>query len=100
MSKKTLNKSDIIEEMALTFGIPKSRSERIVNSIFTEMIQSLKEGDRIEFRGFGSFVAKEYEGYVGRNPDTGEETIVPAKRRIRFRMSEVLFAELNKDLDG
>lgn len=100
MPKKSLNKSDIIEEIALIFEIPKSRSEKIVNALFTEMIENLKAGKRIEFRGFGSFAAKEYEGYVGRNPDTGEETIVPAKRRLRFRMSDVLFAELNKDLDG
>ncbi len=100
MSKKTLNKSDIIEEIALIFELPKSRAEKIVNKLFAEMIQSLKDGQRIEFRGFGSFAAKEYDGYVGRNPDTGEETIVPAKRRLRFKMSEVLFAELNKNLDG
>jgi integration host factor subunit beta len=100
MPKRTLNKSDIIEEIATVFDIPKSRAEKIVNALFTEMIQNLKEGKRIEFRGFGSFAAKEYEGYVGRNPDTGEETIVPAKRRLRFRMSDVLFSELNKDLDG
>ena len=100
MPKKSLNKSDIIEEIALIFEIPKSRAEKIVNALFTEMIENLKAGKRIEFRGFGSFAAKEYEGYIGRNPDTGEETIVPAKRRLRFRMSDVLFAELNKDLDG
>ena len=100
MPKKTLNKSDLIEEIATIFEIPKSRSEKIVNALFSEMIQNLKEGKRIEFRGFGSFAAKEYEGYIGRNPDTGEETVVPAKRRLRFRMSDVLFAELNKDLDG
>ena len=100
MPKKTLNKSDIIEEISIIFGLPKSRAEKIVNALFIEIIQNLKEGKRIEFRGFGSFAAKEYEGYVGRNPDTGEETIVPAKRRLRFRMSDVLFAELNKDLDG
>ena len=62
--------------------------------------KTFQEGKRIEFRGFGSFAAKEYEGYIGRNPDTGEETVVPAKRRLRFRMSDVLFTELNKDLDG
>jgi len=100
MPKKTLNKSDIIEEIAIIFEIPKSRAEKIVNALFTEMVENLKAGKRIEFRGFGSFAAKEYEGYIGRNPDTGEETIVPAKRRLRFRMSDVLFAELNKDLDG
>ncbi len=100
MPKKTLNKSDIIEEIALIFELPKSRAEKIVNKLFEEMIESLKNGQRIEFRGFGSFAAKEYDGYVGRNPDTGEETIVPAKRRLRFKMSEVLFAELNKNLDG
>ena len=81
MPKKTLNKSDIIEEI-VHFEPPKSRSEKIVNALFNEMIQNLKEGKRIEFRGFGSFAAKEYEGYVGRNPDTGEETVKFAKSNI------------------
>jgi len=100
MPNKIINKSDIIEEIALLFNIPKTRAARIVNAIFDEMVDSLQKGQRIEFRGFGSLTAKEYDGYIGRNPESGEETIVPAKRRIRFRMSEVLFAELNKDLDG
>ena len=100
MAKNTINKSDIIEEIALQHGIPKSRAEVIVNEIFQEIIQSLHSGQRAEFRGFGSFAAKEYEGYTGRNPHTGKETQVPSKRRIRFKMSEVLFAKLNQDLNG
>ena len=100
MSKKALNKSDIIEEISMLYGIPKTRAEKIVNGIFDEMTRALKEGRRIEFRGFGSFVPKQYDGYEGRNPDSGKKTDVPAKTRIRFRMSELLFTELNQDLDG
>lgn len=100
MSQKSINKSDIIEELALQYGIPRVRAEVIVNGIFSTLIDALDEGKRAEFRGFGSFAAKEYEAYIGRNPHTGEATEVPAKRRIRFKMSEVLFSQLNKDLDG
>ena len=100
MAQKSLNKSDIIEEIALQYGIPRTRAEEIVNGMFTTIVESLKDGRRAEFRGFGAFAAKEYEAYMGRNPHTGEETLVPAKRRIRFKMSEVLFNKLNKDLDG
>ena len=100
MPKNTINKSDIIEDIAIQHGIPKSRAEIIVNEMFQEIIQALHTGQRAEFRGFGSFTAKEYEGYVGRNPHTGEVTTVPSKRRIRFKMSEVLFAMLNQDLSG
>ena len=51
MAKSTVNKSDIIEEIAIQHGIPKSRAEVIVNEIFQEIIQSLHSGQRAEFRG-------------------------------------------------
>ncbi len=91
-----MNKSDLIEALATQHSLSKKQAEMIVQSIFQELKEALGRSERIEFRGFGTFAVKEYESYVGRNPKTGEQAFVPSKKRVRFRMSEVLFARLNK----
>ena len=53
--------------------------ERIVNAILDEMVAAMVRGDRVELRGFGTFVAKLRKGRVGRNPKTGAEVEVPDK---------------------
>ena len=95
-----MNKSDLIEELAVQYSLPKKQAEVIVQSIFTEMKQALQRSERVEFRGFGTFAVREYNGYLGRNPKTGEQAVVPSKKRVRFRMSEVLFARMNKQFEG
>ena len=94
-----MNKSDVIEEFALQHNLPRKNAELIVQSLFQEMKDALVSKQRVEFRGFGTFTVREYDGYIGRNPKTGEETIVPSKRRVRFRMSEVLFSEMNQQFE-
>ena len=94
-----MNKSDIVTELAEEYGLPKKQAEQIVKAIFEEMQNSLKNSERIEFRGFGTFTAREYEGYKGRNPQTGEMVSVQPKRRVRFRMSEVLFSKMNRQFE-
>lgn len=94
-----MNKSDIVAELAEKYSLPKKQAELIVKAIFEEMEVSLKNSERIEFRGFGTFTAREYEGYKGRNPQTGEMVSVTPKRRIRFRMSEVLFSKMNRQFE-
>jgi integration host factor subunit beta len=95
-----MNKSDIIEELATLYSIPRKNAESIVQSMFKEMKASLERSERVEFRGFGTFTVREYEGYVGRNPKTGEQAMVPSKKRVRFRMSEVLFNRMNKQFEA
>jgi integration host factor subunit beta len=68
---------------------------RVVNTFFDSMKEALKNGDRIEIRGFGSFKIKEYEGYVGRNPRTGEKVDVKPKRLPFFRVGKELREYLN-----
>lgn len=94
-----MNKSDIVTELAMKYGLPKKQAELIVKAIFEEMQTSLKNAERIEFRGFGTFTARKYEGYKGRNPQTGDMVSVQPKRRVRFRMSEVLFTKMNRQFE-
>jgi integration host factor subunit beta len=56
----------------------------------------LERGDRIEIRGFGSFVVKEYKGYTGRNPKTGEQIVVQNKSLPFFKAGKELKENINK----
>lgn len=85
-----MNKSDLIELVAEKSKIPKKRAEAVVNLVFDSMSQALIDGDRIEIRGFGSFVNREYEAYTGRNPRTGETIQVAAKKLPFFKVGKEL----------
>ena len=85
-----MNKSELIEALASKKGISFKKAEEIVNSIFDTMTQALVEGDRIEIRGFGSFVVRDYESYTGRNPKTGDPIEVKPKKLPFFKVGKEL----------
>jgi len=86
-----MTKSGLIEEVARrTPHISKKDTEVVVNTIFDSMIEALKQGDRIEIRGFGSFQVKIREAREGRNPKTGEPVHISAKRTPFFKVGKEL----------
>lgn len=85
-----MNKSELIEIIAEKSKIPKKRAEEAVNLVFDSMSEALVRGNRIEIRGFGSFVNRDYDSYIGRNPRTGESIKVPPKRLPFFKVGKEL----------
>ncbi len=85
-----MNKSELIEQLALKKEIPVKRAEEIVNLIFSSMTEAMINGDRIEIRGLGSFVIKDYGTYTGRNPKTGEPIKVSPKKLPFFKVGKEL----------
>lgn len=85
-----MNKSDLIAALAKEADLPLRKAEEIVNLVFETMSKALVEGNRIEIRGFGSFLVKEYRGYTGRNPKTGEQILVTDKRLPFFKTGKEL----------
>ncbi len=85
-----MNKSELIEIIAEKSKVPKKRAEEAVNLVFDSMCQALAKGDRIEIRGFGSFVNRDYESYTGRNPRTGESIEVAPKKLPFFKVGKEL----------
>ena len=67
----------------------------IVDTLFDGMKESLEKGERIEIRGFGSFVVRNYGGYKGRNPKTGEIVEVPPKKLPFFKVGKELKEMVN-----
>ncbi|APR99711.1 HU family DNA-binding protein [Pajaroellobacter abortibovis] len=85
-----MTKSELIQAIAARSEMMRSRAELIVNAIFDAMLESLKRGEGIEIRGFGSFSIRSYKLYPGRNPRTGASVVVQAKRLPFFRMGKDL----------
>ena len=85
-----MNKSEMIEALAAKKGISFKKAEEIINTVFETMTKALLEGDRIEIRGFGSFVVNEYKSYTGRNPKTGEAIAVKPKKLPFFKVGKEL----------
>lgn len=85
-----MTRSELIEQMAKKMSIQSKQAEELVELIFDEMIRALLENRRIEIRGFGTLVNREYEGYTGRNPKTGELVRVAPKRVPFFKVGKEL----------
>ena len=85
-----MNKSQLVERLSQRLGLPFKTADRIVRIIFESITEALKREERIEIRGFGSFVVKKYDPYTGRNPKTGEKIPVPAKRIPFFKAGKEL----------
>jgi len=85
-----MTKADLIEEVSRVVELTRKESEVIVEAIFDSVVRSLRTGDKIEIRGFGSFRTRERQARVGRNPKTGARVEVPAKRIPYFKPSKEL----------
>ena len=90
-----MNKLDIIHLMSKDIDIPLRKADEIVDKFFETMSDALLSGDRIEIRGFGSFEVREYDGYTGRNPKTGEEIVVLPKQLPFFKAGKDFREKVN-----
>lgn len=90
-----MNKSELVEALASERDLTYKKSEEIVNIIFESMAETLAQGGRIEIRGFGSFVVKDYKSYMGRNPKTGEIIRVKPKKLPFFKVGKELRERVN-----
>lgn len=90
-----MNKSELVDALAEAADLPVRKSEEIVKTVFDRMFEALAQGDRIEMRGFGSFEIREYGGYLGRNPKTGEQIEVLGKRLPFFKVGKDLKRRIN-----
>lgn len=91
-----MNKSELIKTLAEQKELHTDDAAKIVNAFIDSIKDSLKTGERVEIRGFGSFKLKEYDGYTGRNPKTGEIVDVHPKKLPFFRPGKELKEYLNK----
>ena len=91
-----MNKAALIEALSKKEKLTDKEAFDVVNLIFKGFTAALKQGGRIEIRGFGSFVVRNYKEYTGRNPKTGVNIKVAPKRSAFFKVGK----ELKAMVDG
>lgn len=85
-----MNKLSLIAKLQAEAGLTKNEATAVIDIFFGEMASTLSSGDRVEIRGLFSFFVKQYDGYTGRNPKTGESTKVKRKRLPFFKPGQEL----------
>jgi len=93
-----MTKAELVDEVARVVQLTKKQAETIVNIVFDSIVDSLRAGQKIELRGFGSFRLRSRKSRTGRNPKTGEEVEVPSKKRPYFKPGKELKELINKAL--
>lgn len=95
-----MTKADIIEGVYEKVGFSKKESAEIVELVFDTVKETLERGDKIKISGFGNFQVRQKNARVGRNPQTGKEIEISARRVLTFRPSQVLKSALNLSVGG
>ena len=85
-----MTKTELIEALSNEAGLTRSKGKEIVKAFFGEISNALTNNDRVEIRGFGTFKVKNYDGYTGHNPKTGEPIKVKPKKLPFFKCSREL----------
>ena len=91
-----MNKSELIETLSKKENLTEKKAIDLVNMIFKGFTDELKNGGRIEIRGFGSFVVRDYGAYTGRNPKTGQNIKVASKKLPFFKVGKELKEMVDK----
>ena len=90
-----MNKSDLIKALSNELNLPEREASSIISTIFESMTEALANGENVEIRGFGSFTVKHYKPYIGRNPKTGAERKIKAKKLPIFKVGKDLKEAVN-----
>jgi integration host factor subunit beta len=91
-----MTKSELIEKIVQKHGMLNLKvSETLVNTVFDSIEEALKNGDKVEIRGFGSFTIRERIGREARNPKTGETVTISAKKTPFFKTGKELKERVN-----
>ena len=80
-----MNKGQLIDAIAIQSGLTKAASEKDLNAAIKAVKGALKKGDRVGLVGFGSFSVVQRSARTGRNPQTGKEIRIPAKKVVKFK---------------
>ena len=93
--EKSTTRSSLSEAVFKNVGLSRNESAKLVDSVFNEILSSLRQGDDVKISSFGTFVVRKKKERIGRNPKTGEEVPITARSVVTFRASNVLKSRVN-----
>lgn len=91
-----MNKADLVDAISVETKLSKADAERALNATVGAIEKTLKKGDRIALVGFGSFIVTKRAARTGRNPQTGKEIKIAAKKVVKFKAGAELVKKINK----
>jgi integration host factor beta subunit len=95
-----MTKAELIETLANKLPMNKAEAEKAINIVLEDIITALKQGQRVNISGFGTFSVSDRQARTGRNPKTGESIQISASRSAKFKPGKQLKDSLNEGLDG
>src|SRR3954467_5715472 len=95
-----MTKAELVDEVARVVQLTKKQAETILNIVFDSIVDSLRAGQKIELRGFGSVRLRSRKSRTGRNPKTGEKVEVPSKKIPYFKPGKELKELINKVMEA
>ena len=97
--EKTITKADIAELLHTQLGLNKSESKNLIEDFFNEIKKSLESNEEVKLSGFGNFELIDKKPRPGRNPKTGEEVTISARRVVTFRAGNKLRKKIDSQND-
>ena len=91
----TLTKADIVESVIAQIGVPRPDARQMVDELFEEIRVCLSDGETVKLSGFGNFELRDKQQRPGRNPKTGEEIPITARRVVSFKAGQKLKARVS-----
>jgi integration host factor subunit beta len=91
-----MTRSDLIRALAERHGLSRRAAREVLAEILAELREALTRGERVEIRGFGTWRARHYPAYTGRNPRTGDRVSVDEKVLPVFRPGRALLERLEQ----
>ncbi|MCK6555697.1 HU family DNA-binding protein [Candidatus Binatia bacterium] len=90
-----MTKADLIESVASKVDLPRLTAERAVNTLFEDIVSALKQGEKVNISGFGTFAVSVRKARTGRNPKTGASIEIAATKAAKFKAGKTLKDSLN-----
>ena len=101
MPNRTTTRADLLEAVyGCCPGLSRAQAREVVEMALEEICNALEQGETVKLRGFGAFSVRSKRARVGRNPKTGEEYPITARRVLTFRPSPRLIAAVNGEEEG
>lgn len=98
MSEKTVTRADLTEAVYEAVGLSRNESAELVESVLSTVSETLVSGENVKISSFGSFVLRDKGERIGRNPKTGEEVPIEARRVLVFRPSQVMKERIDRTI--
>lgn len=96
MEKETLTRAQLSEAVNSEIGLSRAESAALVEQVLETIAKAVEAGQNVKISSFGTFVVRQKNGRIGRNPKTGEEVPIEPRRVLTFRPSQILRDRINR----